>query len=136
VTPIAVGGPDGAAFPVVRGWIDNPANLGVLPEGSADVVTWLQLPEGGGEPDDNPMDDVVPSLRIAEVVQRLDRDAYGGFGIAVEPTPGLAPVSLDLSSGADWSTGLRNLFYALEWWFFGGFAVFAWWKFMKDELSE
>lgn len=134
VTPIAVGGGDGAAFPVVRGWTSAP-ELADPVTGPTELVAWLQAPEGGGEPDDNALDDVVPTLRVAEVVQRLDRDAYGGFGIAVEPTPGLEPVGSGEGSGADWSTGLRNLFYAIEWWFFGGFAVFAWWKFMRDEVS-
>jgi surfeit locus 1 family protein len=135
VTPIAIGGGDGAAFPVVRGWTEEPL-AAPAPTGPADLVAWLQAPEGGGDPDQDPLDNVVPTLRIAEVVQRLDRDAYGGFGIAVEPTVGLETVGSGAGSGADWSTGLRNLFYALEWWFFGGFAVYAWWRYMRDELSE
>ncbi len=136
VTPIAVGGGDGAAFPVVRGWTEAPELAPPAPTGPADLTAWLQAPEGAGDADQDPLDNVVPTLRIAEVVQRLDRDAYGGFGIAVEPTAGLEAVGSGAGSGASWSTGLRNLFYAFEWWFFGGFAVFAWWRYMKDELSE
>ncbi len=136
VTPIAVGGPDGAAFPVVIGWAEEPTLERELPQGAADVVAWLQLPEAGVDPDEDPADNVVPTLRIAEFVQRLDRDAYGGFGIATMPAAGLEPVDVNQETQADWSTGARNLFYAFEWWFFGGFAVFAWWRYLRDELSE
>lgn len=135
VTPVVIGGGDGAAFPVVRGWTADP-EAAASPTGPADLVAWLQAPEGGGEPDDDPLDNIVPTLRVAEVVQRLERDAYGGFGIAVEPTAGLESISAAASAGADWSTGLRNLLYAFEWWFFGGFAVFAWWRYLRDELAE
>ena len=27
---------------------------------------------------------------------------------------------------------MRNLLYALEWWVFGGFAVFIWWRYVRD----
>jgi hypothetical protein len=33
-------------------------------------------------------------------------------------------------------TGLRNLLYAVEWWVFGGFAVFLWWRWCRDELER
>jgi surfeit locus 1 family protein len=33
-------------------------------------------------------------------------------------------------------TALRNLLYALEWWGFGGFAVFLWWRWYRDEVSR
>jgi hypothetical protein len=28
------------------------------------------------------------------------------------------------------------LLYALEWWVFGGFAVFLWWRWCSDELKR
>lgn len=135
VTPIAVEGQDGAAFPVVLGWSPEPTVTDTLPVGDADTIAWLQQPEAG-LPDDDPTDRVVPTLVIAEVIQQLDRDAYGGFGIATEPLAGLEPVAADSETQTDWSTGARNLFYAFEWWFFGGFAVFVWWRYLRDELSD
>jgi surfeit locus 1 family protein len=33
-------------------------------------------------------------------------------------------------------TGLRNLLYALEWWFFGLFAAFIWWRWVTDTTAE
>lgn len=140
VTPLAVGGSAGPALPVVLGWIGAPEELPAPPTGDAQFVGWLQLPEGAAsEPDLDPADDVVPTLRIAEVVQRLDRDAYGGFVIAQNPTAigaEVEPVEFSQSTVTDWSAGARNLFYAAEWWFFGGFVVFVWWRYLRDELAQ
>lgn len=140
VTPLAVGGSDGPALPVVLGWVGAAEQLPPTPSGSAHLVGWLQLPEGAASaPDADPDDNVVPTLRIAEVVQRLDRDAYGGFVIAKDPAAigvEVEPVEFSQSTVADWSTGARNLFYAAEWWFFGGFVVFVWWRYLRDELAE
>ena len=33
-------------------------------------------------------------------------------------------------------TALRNLLYAVEWWFFGAFALFIWWRFVNEEPEE
>jgi surfeit locus 1 family protein len=31
------------------------------------------------------------------------------------------------------TTGLRNLMYALQWWVFGGFVVFMWWRILRED---
>ena len=36
---------------------------------------------------------------------------------------------------AETFTALRNLLYAIEWWVFGGFAVYIWWRWCRDELE-
>ena len=37
---------------------------------------------------------------------------------------------------AETFTALRNLLYAIEWWVFGAFAVFIWWRWCRDELER
>ena len=56
---------------------------------------WLQPPEGTGEVDKDPSDDVLPQLRIADVIQHVDQDLYGAYGVATEPEAGLEPASVD-----------------------------------------
>ena len=68
VTPLAIGGADQPAMPVVLGWVADPTSAPAPPEGSADLVGWLQPPEGTGAVDDDPGDDVLPQLRIADLV--------------------------------------------------------------------
>ena len=135
VTPLSVGGPGQPALPIVRGWAAHPADAPAAPTGRADLTAWLQPPEGAGLPDEDPDDDVVPTLRVADLLQRVDVDLYGAYGVATRPGPGLAAATLEQLPDAGSLTGLRNLGYALEWWFFGGFAVFLWSRWVRDELA-
>lgn len=136
VTPLAVGGPRASALPVVRGWVDRPADAPPPPTGRTQLVAWLQPPEGTGDTDPNPNDDVLPQLRIADVIQHVHQDLYGAYGVAQHPEPGLTRAALDQLPQAGAFTGIRNLFYALEWWVFGGFAGFIWWRYVRDVTSE
>ncbi|WP_148573325.1 SURF1 family protein [Nocardioides caldifontis] len=134
VTPVDTGS---GALPVVLGWSADPDPEVQLPEGSAELVGWLQPGEAAGAPDEDPEDDVLTSLRIASVSQRLEQDLYSGFAILDTPaalrgdltavTPGSLPA-------APTSTGLRNFLYGVEWFLFGGFAAFLWWRWTRDEL--
>ena len=136
VTPVAVGGPDAAALPVVRGWVSDPAEAPAPPTGSVRLDAWLQPPEGTGEVDDDPGDDVLPQLRIADVIQHVDQDLYGAYGVAEEPGPGLEQASPEQLPDVGALTSIRNLLYAVEWWFFGAFAAFIWWRWVTEATPE
>ncbi len=146
VTPLAVGGSGEPAIPVVRGVAETPQAPPVA--GHAELVGWLQPPEGTGEVDPDPTDDVLPQLRVADLVQRVDVDLYGGYAVVADKVaPGAWPVG-DRAQNAGTEglaqagpaelpesgrfTAARNLFYAIEWWVFGGFAVFVWLRYLLD----
>jgi len=140
VTPLRTGSGDpgaegrGAAVLVVRGWSATPEAPPV--SGSASVTGWLQPPEGAtGLVDDDPGDDVVPQLQIADAVQRVDTDLYSAYVVGQEPTDGLAAAELEALPEVGRFTALRNLLYALEWWVFGAFAAFVWWRWVRDEQA-
>ncbi len=135
VTPLRVDGGGGVALAVVRGWTADPDDLPPAPTGDDEVVGWLQPPEGTGAADDDASDDVYPQLRTADLVQRVDGDLYGAYAVAEQPTAGLEPADLEALPDASRFTALRNLLYALEWWFFGGFALFIWWRYLRDETA-
>ncbi len=80
VTPLEVG-PGDAALLVVRGWIGAVEDAPPPPTGAAELVGRLQPPEGTGVVDDNPGDDVLPQLRVADVLQRVDQDLYGAYAV-------------------------------------------------------
>ena len=105
------------------------------PSGDDELVGWLQPPEGTGAADDDADDDIYPQLRTADLVQRVDGDLYGAYAVAEEPTAGLEQADLEALPDAGRFTALRNLLYALEWWFFGGFALFIWWRYLRDETA-
>lgn len=144
VTPITVGDTSAPAVPVVRGWVPTGTDLASLPApptGEVDLVGWLQPPEGSGQADDDPRDDVLPELRIADLVQRVDQDLYGAYVVAEEPLPGDAAAgvdgaTLDQLPQASRFTGLRNILYAIEWWVFAAFAAFLWLRYVRDATSE
>lgn len=144
VTPVAVCGRStdcrtAPAVLVVRGWAPRVADAPAAPSGAVRLTGWLQPGEGSGAPDPNPSDDVLPELGIADALQHVDQDLYGGFVIAKNISGGrghltaVTPSSLPKASA---TTSLRNLLYALEWWVFGGFAVYAWWRWCRDEVGR
>jgi hypothetical protein len=103
------------------------------------LTGWLQPPEGTGRQDPDPNDDVLQELRIADAIQQVDQDLYGAYVIADQATPqltGLQPVTPDSLPEPETFTALRNLLYALEWWVFGLFALFVWWRWCSDEVAH
>lgn len=152
VTPLLVAPTRGAgeaaaaALPVVRGWVADPADAPAPPEGAAEVTGWLQPPEGDApEVDRDPTDDVFSALRVADLVQRMDRDAFGAYIVLGERPgwraavnagkAGLQPAALEERPEPGRFLAIRNLFYAAEWWFFAGFVVFVWARFCRDEFA-
>ncbi|HSE10009.1 MAG TPA: SURF1 family protein [Nocardioidaceae bacterium] len=146
VTPVAVcdapsACPNAPALLVARGWVADPDDAPAPPEGEVELTGWLQPPEGSGRPDPDPADDRLPDVRIADAIQRVDQDLYGAYLIAetAEPalaTEGLEAVTPDSLPEPDTSTGLRNFLYGIQWFVFGAFAVFVWWRWARDELER
>lgn len=136
VTPLDLGE---AAVLVVRGWSQDPS--APVPRGPVDLVGWLQPTEGAtGLVDEDPSDDVLPQLRVADAVQRVDTDLFGAYVVldaARTPLePGLEPADLAALPEVGRFTAVHNLLYGVEWWFFGAFAAFIWWRHVRDVLAE
>lgn len=140
-TPLAVAGQAGSALYVVRGWSESAERAAPPPAGPAEAVGWLQPTEGTGEEDDDRGDDVLPQMRTADLIQRVDQDLYGAYAVldtsrtrAGAATDGLRPASLGQLPEAGRFTAIRNLLYAVEWWVFGLFAAFIWWRWVREDL--
>lgn len=150
VTPLEVG-PGDSTILVVRGWAAARDDVPPAPTGAAELVAWLQPGEGTGAEDEDTSDDVVPQLRIADALQRVDQDLYDAYAVVADEvapgawphgdravndgTAGLEPASPDQLPEAGRFTALRNLLYALEWWVFALFAGFVWWRWVRDETG-
>src|SRR4051794_9035502 len=133
MTPVLVGE---SAMPVVRGWSTWPE--APTPSGPVAVSGYLQASEGSNAPDDDPQDDVIPEMRIASVVQHVDADLYSAYVVARHAgtgTQGLATVTPESVPEVSSTSHLRNLLYAIQWWIFGGFAVYIWVRWCRDQLE-
>ncbi|MGH3444359.1 MAG: SURF1 family protein [Nocardioidaceae bacterium] len=134
--------PHASAMLVVRGWASDAGAAPPAPHGSVRVQGWLQPGEGSSPPDPDPTDRVLSALRVPDAIAHVHRDLYGGYVIArttspqsggIEQLTAVTPQSLPQPSEF---TGLRNLLYAFQWWVFGGFAVFLWWRWTGDALGH
>ncbi len=120
VTPL-VDRETSSVLPVVRGALAGDAVRPPAPEGDATLVARLQ-----------PSDATVP---IPEVAQDVDGDLYSGYAVALAGQPGtegLTEADVEQLPSPSRFTALRNLLYAIEWWVFGLFAAFIWWRHVRD----
>ncbi|HEX5203651.1 MAG TPA: SURF1 family protein [Actinoplanes sp.] len=143
VTPVVMA--SGSAIPVLRGWTQAPQDAPAAPAGTAALVGLLQPSEDTGAPDRDARDDVIPELSTTDLLPRASYDLYSGYVVATDrdlPSrttsstgmSGLAAVTPAHLPGPDSSSGLRNLLYALQWWVFGAFALFMWWRWVEEEI--
>ena len=143
VTPVITS--TGSAIPVVRGWAPRPGASPAAPRGAAGLVGLLQPSDDSGTNDPNTHDDVIPVLSVNALLPRAPYDLYDGYVVATARTlpsgatpttgmQGLRPVTSERLPGAGAGTGLRNLLYAVQWWIFGAFAVFVWWRWIQEDV--
>lgn len=133
VVPLRVSGEAGLPrLAVVLGW--RPAgDAGVLdvPEGRVNVSGVLQQPDEPGPP---PEGDVYQSLSTAQLVNRWKPPMYTAYLLNLSETPGLTQVPMP--DPPRQGLALQNLSYALQWFVFAGFAVFLWWRMVRDAHDD
>ena len=75
-------------------------------------------------------------MRVASLVERISTDIYSGYVVAQSPkAPELRPVTAASIPEISNFSGLKNLLYAVQWWIFGAFAIFIWWKWCRETLD-
>lgn len=138
---------------VARGWTADPASVPEEPEGAVGVVG-RYLPAEGPVPGAELPEGQVGTVSPAQLTNLWDTPLWAGFVAAFAESPAPAPFQLagdgtlardaellspELSrldidqQPTDESVNLLNLFYAVEWVVFAGFAVYIWWRFVRDE---
>jgi surfeit locus 1 family protein len=143
VTPVVTS--TGSAIPVVRGWTTSPQAAPTAPTGAAALVGLLQPSDDTGDEDTSTRGDVIPELSTTALLPRASYDLYSGYVVATNrDLPSGGPAGTGMSGlsavtpahlpGADASSGLRNLLYAFQWWIFGGFAAFVWWRWLQEDV--
>jgi cytochrome oxidase assembly protein ShyY1 len=136
---LVTGGDTGAAIPVVRGWLPEGEPVPPPPRGEQRIEGWLEP----SEPDllrDSQRGPLAPGeieiVSSPELLSLWQPPLYQGFVIQdePEPTPPLSAVTppADRIENTDW----QNAAYAVQWWFFGLFAVFWFIRMMRVERED
>ena len=129
-------------LPVVRGWIPAgeatpDAEQLTPPTGTVHLTGYLQASEAKGYTE-------LPagqtdSISSAALANDWGSPIYSGYLVVVSSDPAQDPALalLDRPSieGGD-GLNLQNLFYALQWWIFGAFAVALWLRTVRDEARK
>ncbi len=135
VAPFQVDG-SGASLLVVRGSASSPRSLPAVPEGQQSLEVALQPSTGGGTPLDG--DRTTTAVTVASLINELPVRLWSGYGIVtagVDGPDGLAAVDPP-DPDVSWTVGLKNLAYAFQWWVFGAFALFMWWRMATEQVQD
>lgn len=138
---------------VARGWVESADQVPAAPSDAVTVAGRFLPPEAPLGDRELPEKELA-SLSPAQLTNVWNAPLYSGYVAAAAEVPAgeELPVTeqgalaenasvmsaelrdLDIDQQpTDTSLNMLNLFYALEWIVFAGFAVFLWWRFVRDE---
>ena len=76
------------------------------------------------------------ALSMAERVNHSKQDLFSGYALADDPVWSRSFKPVDPPDPhVPWTVGLRNLAYAMQWWVFGLFSAFMWWRMATDTIA-
>jgi cytochrome oxidase assembly protein ShyY1 len=129
--------------PVARGWVADAADASAPPSGTVELTGRL-IPSEAPVPNTDPGAGRATAVSVAELINRWDISSYPGFvaasaersgGADVGASGRIKPLNIGPQPPAQ-SVNWLNLFYAAEWVVFAGFALFIWWRLVKDDYRR
>lgn len=77
------------------------------------------------------------ALSVADLVNRWAEPGpvYGGYLVLADPLPGLDPI-VAAPPEREVTLNLLNVFYAVEWVLFAGFAIYLWYRLVRDAVER
>nr|WP_138414123.1 SURF1 family protein [Sinomonas gamaensis] len=142
----AVGADRTVMIPVARGWISDPAQAGPPPSGAVQLTGRL-LPSEAPEPMKSPSPGQASMVSVAELINIWDTASYPGFVSSTHEVTTAGDQAAAAVGGALKPLGIAaqppsapvnwlNIFYAVEWVVFAGFAIFLWWRLVRDDYER
>lgn len=126
---------DGASLAVAVGY--GPVGLSIpnLPSGEA-TLTGRYVPSESPQVSDFEAGERT-AIAVAELINLWGEPGpvYSGYVVLADAPAGLATIAAPPPE-VDPELNLLNLFYAIEWVIFGGFAVYLWWRLVRDEQEK
>ncbi|MGP9489235.1 SURF1 family protein [Glutamicibacter sp. AOP33-2CA-4] len=136
------GAPDGEAMAVVRGWQPETGTPSAAPEGTVEITGRL-LPPEGPELNHDVRNPALATLSTAQLANIWDQDLYSGFvtahALSVDGQPAAQPGIDAIYVGPqpqEPQINWLNVFYGIEWVVFAGFAVFLWYRLVRDDYQR
>ncbi len=130
--------PDGASLAVALGWVASAdaaasaiATLQQHPPAPSITGRYLPSESPQGTDFEHGQRSVLSVAALINEWSTDSRGVYGGYLISHEKTAGLEPIDSPAPS-TEVSLNLLNVFYAIEWVLFAGFAIFLWYRLVKD----
>ncbi|MFC5665098.1 SURF1 family protein [Kitasatospora misakiensis] len=143
LTPLRT--PDDRTVAVVRGWAAGQPSPGTTPSaaptGEVTVGGRLQAGEtsgSGGAVAGGLPEGQLGTINRAALVNKLALDGWYDGWVSADAAPeGLTPVPTVQPQGGDGLSlrAFQNLGYTLEWFVFGGFVVFMWFRLVRREAE-
>lgn len=137
VTPLVADG-SGARIAVVRGFVSTPS--APAPSTGTSSVTV----EGELAPGESPAEGTYPAGQVGSVNLAVFANQWGGqiynafiFATSEQPNATTAPIqTFPPPEPASGGLQIRNLGYAIQWWLFAAFAVYMWWRMVRDDYRD
>jgi cytochrome oxidase assembly protein ShyY1 len=133
-------------IPVARGWVAQPGDAAAPPSGLVELTGRL-LPSEAPVAGKAPKAGEASAVSVAELINYWEVSSYPGFvsataevvggqDVSASAVPGnLLPLDIGPQPPAQHINWL-NLFYSIEWVVFAGFALFIWWRLVKDDYHR
>lgn len=125
----------GASLAVAVGFGEVGAGIPTLPTGEAEL-TGRYVPSESPQVSDFEAGERT-AIAVAELINlwaEVDT-VYSGYLVLDEAPAGLSTIAAPPPEQPT-EVNLLNLFYAIEWVIFGGFAIYLWWRLVKDEQEK
>lgn len=130
-------------IPVARGWVADAADAAAPPSGTIELTGRL-IPSEAPLPNTDAGAGRASAVSVAELINLWDVSSYPGFvaasaersgGADVAAAGSVKPLNIGPQPPAQ-TVNWLNLFYAAEWVVFAGFALFIWWRLVKDDYRR
>ena len=147
VTPFVVDG-TGARIGVLRGFVRGAAAPAPTTTGAVTVVGSIAPGESPGATAAPLQPGQLASVDLGKLVNVWPGQIYNAFLFGISETPdatGAGPAGASATAGAiervppppvPSGFNLRNAAYALQWWVFGLFAAWMWWRMVREDHLE
>ncbi len=122
----------GATLPVLRGFVTDPRDAGEPPEGTVTLAGGLAPPESPVDTPAGPGE--IGSVDTSVLVNTWEGELYNAFLFLQTEDPAAGPQLTKVptplgDTGVQW----RNAAYAVQWWVFALFALWLWWRMVREE---